>query len=138
MDPWELISPKEQDGVPAASTEDLVAWRSEWVSDAKYADPKFKGYKAIMADLVAYLISFTDAFDALKTPQGVVSKFEIGVAMKQPIAGSNQMVLETDTESPIRAMMLELPKMPEGQDNVTVEDTLGLLERATASTSSAA
>lgn len=136
MDPWELISPKEQDGIPAASTEDLVAWRSEWVNDPKYADPKFKGYKAVMADLVAYLISFTDAFDALKTPQGVVRRFEIGVAMKQPIAGSNQMVLETDTDSPIRAMMLELPKLPEGLENVIVEDTLGLLEGATASTSS--
>lgn len=129
MDPWELISPEEQDGVPA-STEDIIAWRSKWVDDPKYADPKTRGYKGVMADLVAFLISFTNAFDELKTPQGVVRKSTVGVAMKQPIDGSNQMVLVEDLESPILALKLGISMIPEGQEAVLVEDTRGLVESA--------
>lgn len=131
MDPWELISPEEQDDVPA-STEEIVAWRSKWVDEPKYSDPKAKGYKGVMADLVAYLISFTDAFDKLKTPQGdnIVEKGFVGVTMKQPIDGSNQMVLEKDLESPILALVLEILVPPAVQDPLLLEDTRGLVEDA--------
>lgn len=133
MDPWEVMSPEEPDD-SHASTEDLIAWRSKKVDDPEYANPKAKkGYKGVMADLVAYLISFTDAFDGLETPQGVVRKRVQGVVMKQPIDGSNQMVLDEDAESPIQALMLEIPKLPEGQDAVLVKDTLALAEAAIAS-----
>lgn len=127
MDPWELMSPEESEDSPA-STEDLVAWRSKRVDDPEYTDLKAKkGYKGVMADLVAYLISFTDAFDDFKTPQGDVRKVVKGVVIKQPIDGSEQMVLDINTDSPIQALMLEFPK---GQEAVLVKDTLGLAEAA--------
>lgn len=130
MDPWDLISPKEQHD-PSASTENLVAWRSEWVNDPKYADPAFKGSKAVLADLVAYLVSFTTAFDDFKTPQGSIRKSEVGVAMRQPIEGSNQMVLELDDDSPIRAMILDISGTgASDRENLLVENISSVIEAA--------
>lgn len=131
IDPWDFITQEERDGTPL-STEDLIAKRSEWVDDPKYADPSAKSYKGVMADLVAFLISFTNAFDEFKTPHGVVQKTSIGVAMKQPFDGSNQMVLVEDSTSPIQALKLEASGLPDGQDAVLVEDTRDLVETALA------
>lgn len=131
MDPWDLISSEEREG-PPATTADLVAWRSAWVDDMKYADPTAKGYKGVMADLVAFLISFTDAFDKLETPLGLVSKYEEGVVMNKVDKG-HQMVLKKENDSPIRALMLRLPEMPKGQDAVLVQHTKDLAEKSTAS-----
>lgn len=75
-----------------------------------------------MADLLAYLISFTDAFKGYKTPQGVVSTREMGV--KSTTQDGKQMILEEDKDSHIKALMLDLPK---DQKIVLVEDTLNLI-----------
>jgi hypothetical protein len=115
MDPWVLISDKERQET-SASTQNLVAWRAEKVYDKEHADPNSKGYKAVMADLVAFLISFTDAFDSHETPQGVVRKSNIGVRIvsvpedsENPTPDTKQMVLERDEASPIRALMIDIP-----------------------------
>lgn len=131
MDPWELVSPEESSDVPA-STKDIVDWRSKWVDDPKHADPKARGYKGVMADLVAYLISFTDAFEELKTPHGVVCKSTMGVSMKHLPDNPGQMVLGEDDNSPILALTLEISMQPEGRTGtaVLVEDARGLVENA--------
>lgn len=128
MDPWELVSDREKEDT-SASTENIVAWRAEKVHDKDFADPTFKGYKAVMADLVAFLISFTDAFDNHKTPQGIVRKSNIGVriASKKSIQGSDQMVLERDETSPIRALMIDIPSELSA---VLIEDVQNLVTPA--------
>ncbi|PSS00887.1 hypothetical protein BD289DRAFT_501132 [Coniella lustricola] len=128
MDPLVLISDEEKQET-SASTENLVAWRAEKVHNTDYADPNFKGYKAVMADLVAFLISFTDAFDDRKTPQGIVRKSNIGVkiALRKSSQGSDQMILEHDENSPIRALMLDISS---GSSVALIEDTRSLIANA--------
>lgn len=131
LDPWDLISPKERDAVSATSKE-YIAWRAEWAEHSEYADPKFKGYKAVMADLVAFLICFTDAFDEYKTPHGTVRKSITKVAMTHVPGNTperNSMVLKEDPTGTIESMMLEITDLPDGQASVLIDDTLGLAEK---------
>lgn len=74
-----------------------------------------------MADLSAYLISFTDAFKEYKCPQGLVESYEVGV---RSTTNGNKMKLELAEDSSIKALMLRLPK---DQEVVLVEDTLNLI-----------
>ena len=125
-DPWEMISPKEHDGAPHR-TQEFLAWRSEWASDPKYSNTKSKGYKAVMADLTAFLAAFSDVFKDFQTRDGSLKLTSIKVTKEQLNPGS-QMVLTralTDT-SKIECLVFE----PQGQDALLVEDALRLLENA--------
>lgn len=126
FDPWEMISSKERDG-GSHSTQEFLAWRAEWASDPQYSSPSSKGYKAVMADLTAFLAAFTRVFNEFQTRQGQLKQTSIRVAMEQSIPGSNQMVLRKDETSKIECLMFEILR---GQDAVLVEDASGLLETA--------
>lgn len=131
-DPWQMISPKEL-ASGSTKTDEYMAWRSEWINDPKYSSPDSKGYKAVMADLTAFLAAFTDAFKVFKTNEGVIKQFTTRVAMEQSIPDSKQMVLRRardEEPSTIECLMLEMPNLPQGQDAVLVEDALGLVESA--------
>lgn len=106
---WDLIAPEEA-GNLSASTQDIIEWRSKLVLDAeKYEDPSFRGYKAVIADLVAFLISFTDAFKQYPSPRGALHTCKVGVVpSKKPLTGNGQMVLEEgDDSSVVEALMLK-------------------------------
>lgn len=121
VDIWDLIAPEEEQ-YPSASTKDIIRWRSRLVFNSpEYADPSFRAYRIVMADLLAYILSFTDAFKEYKTPQGVVSTHEMGVRSTKV---GKQMILKEDETSPVKALMLVLP---EGQKTILVEDTLDLI-----------
>lgn len=126
FDPWEMMAEKERDGA-SNSTQEFLAWRSEWASDPQYSTPSSKGYKAVMADLTAFLAAFTEVFSEYQTKQGTLKQTSIRVAMEQTIPGSNQMVLREDSASKIECLVF---KLPEGQDAVLVEDAPRLLEIA--------
>lgn len=123
LDPWELISPKEKEGVSGTSKE-FLSWRAEYARNTFCADDKFKGNKAVMADLVAFLICFTNAFDNY---QEKVRKYVTNVNMTEE---SGSMVLQTKADGPIQSMMLKLSDVPDGQKAVLVEDALSLAEEA--------
>lgn len=125
-DPWEMMSSKEHEGGPH-TTQEFLSWRAEWASTPQYSDPHGKGYKAVMADLTAFLASFTQVFKDFPTRQGSLKQTTIRVAMDQTIPGSNQMVLRKDERSKIECLIFETR---EGQDAVLVEDALALLETA--------
>jgi hypothetical protein len=108
-DPWQMISAKENDGAPH-STQEFLAWRAEWASDPRYSSPDSTGYKAVMADLTAFLAAFTEVFKDFHTTQGSLRQTSIKVAMEQTITDSNQMVLAQDSASKIECLMFE----PEG------------------------
>ncbi|KAF3769694.1 hypothetical protein M406DRAFT_348841 [Cryphonectria parasitica EP155] len=132
MDPWELISEKEREKKErqhvCASTQELIDWRSELVYKKEYDDPTRKGYKAVMADLVAFLISFTDAFNEYRTLQ----KVEMRVVMEHVHDGDKStMVLKSDASSPIKALLLEFTEKP-GQDALIVTDTATVVQSAIA------
>lgn len=74
-----------------------------------------------MADLTAYLISFTDAFKEYQTLNGVVTSREIGVTS---ITDGEKMELNPDEASSIKALWLDLPK---DLKVVLVKDTLSLI-----------
>lgn len=124
-DPWEMISAKERDGKPH-STQEFLAWRAEWADDPKYTDPNSKGYKAVMADLTAFLAAFTDTFK--EYDQGSLKQISVKVAMEQTIPDSNQMVLREDPASKIECLMFESGQG--AQETVLVKDALGLLQKA--------
>ncbi|KAI3400612.1 hypothetical protein diail_2324 [Diaporthe ilicicola] len=126
FDPWEMISSKERDH-PSNNTQEFLAWRSEWASDPQYSSPTSKGYKAVMADLTAFLAAFTRVFKEFETKEGLLKQKTIRVAMEQTIPGSKQMVLRVDETSKIECLMFDIPQ---GQDAVLVEDASGLLETA--------
>ncbi|ROV98334.1 hypothetical protein VMCG_07140 [Cytospora schulzeri] len=125
-DPWEMISPKER-SVGSTKTDEFMTWRSEWINDPLYSTPDSKGYKAVMADLTAFLAAFTDAFKEFKTKEGVIKQVSIRVAMEQTIPNSNQMVLTKFEGSSIKCLMLDMPDHSQG---VLVEDALGLVDSA--------
>lgn len=120
VDLWELITTEEKQN-PLASTQEIIRWRSNLVFDDKYSSPKFRAHKVVMADLSAYLISFTDAFKEYNTSHGVVRSRESGVIS---IADGKKMKLKPDESSPIKALLLDLP---EDLNIVLVEDTLALI-----------
>jgi hypothetical protein len=60
-----MISSKENDGGPY-TTQKFLAWRAEWASNLRYSTSDSKGYKAVMADLTAFLTVFTHVFEAFK------------------------------------------------------------------------
>jgi hypothetical protein len=126
-DPWELISPKENDR-SSHTTQRFLAWRAEWTSNPIYSAPDSKGYKAVMADLTAFLAAFTDVFKDFRTNRGSLKQASIKVAIKQTIPGSNQMVLWVDPASKIECLVFELGQ--DGQDALLVEDALDLLQKA--------
>ncbi|CAN8096668.1 unnamed protein product [Discula destructiva] len=141
---WDLISDEEIED-SSASTADIIKWRSKMVlDDPKYKDPDTTGYKAIIADLVAFLIAFTDAFKDYPTPNGAVSPYEIGVIMsEQPFKGNGGMVLKElgdDKSASITALMLSNDKGDRVQRParvaLLVEDTSTLITRAIESGSS--
>lgn len=125
-DPWEMISPKESNGGPH-STQDFLSWRAEWASDPQYSAPGSKGYKAVMADLTAFLAAFTHVFKKDQPDWGQLKQTSIKVTMEQTIPDSNQMVLREEGLSKIECLIFDTR---EGQDPVLVEDALGLLETA--------
>lgn len=134
LDPWELLSPKEKDEagnyVPMTS-EDFLSWRAEHVRSKFCEDDNFKGKKAVMADLVAFLICFTRVFDdgdfnhVIDEDNRKVGKKEIQVAMTE---GSGSMVMKENESGPIKSMMLDPPE--DGQNPVLVDDTSKLVEEA--------
>jgi hypothetical protein len=126
-DPWEMISTKESDGAPH-TTQEFLAWRAEWASDPRYSSPDSKGYKAVMADLTAFLAAFTDVFRDFHTRRGSLKQTSIKVTMEQTIPDSNQMVLREDQTSKIECLMFTPGQ--ETQDALLVEDALELLEDA--------
>lgn len=131
-DPWQMISEAESSHGPT-KTDEFMAWRAQWANNSKYSEPSSKGYKAVMADLTAFLAAFTDAFGSFKTKEGITTLYSIRVAMEQSIPDSKQMVLRKamdQEESAIQCLMLKLPHLPPGQDAVLVEDALGLVESA--------
>jgi len=126
-DPWEMISSKENDGA-SHTTQEFLAWRAEWASNPIYSAPDSKGYKAVMADLTAFLAAFTEVFKDFHTRRGSLKQTSIKVAMEQTIPDSNQMVLRVDPASKIECLMFQPGQ--EGQDALLVEDALDLLEKA--------
>lgn len=103
IDPWALISDREKAGEQPATDHDFLKWRLEGgLAKPEYQADKYK--KAVMADLTAFLISFTDAF----TPYA----YETGLA---ELEDSYQMVLkddptlinQADQPSPITSLMLK-------------------------------
>ncbi|KAK7703878.1 hypothetical protein SLS64_008823 [Diaporthe eres] len=131
-DPWEMISSKELDGKPH-TTQEFLTWRAEWASDPQYSTPDSKGYKAVMADLTAFLAAFSQVFKDFQTRRGQLKQTSIKVAMEQTIPDSNQMVLREDGTSKIECLIFDTR---EGQDALLVEDALGLLETALKTASS--
>lgn len=131
-DPWEMISPKERDGA-THTTQEFLAWRSEWASDPKYSNSKSKGYKAVMADLTAFLAAFSDVFKDFKTEDGSLKLNSIKVTKEQSNPGS-QMVLTADPDdtSKIECLVFE----DQGQEALLVKDALSLLEEALKTVSS--
>ncbi|POS76840.1 hypothetical protein DHEL01_v204771 [Diaporthe helianthi] len=124
-DPWQMVSSKERDGKPH-STQEFLAWRAEWADDPQYTDPKSKGYKAVMADLTAFLAAFTDVFK--EYDHGTLKQTSVKVAMEQTIPGSNQMVLREDPASKIECLMFESGQGT--QETVLVKDAVALLQKA--------
>lgn len=125
LDPWALQSPEEKDREAPGTTEELMSLRAEHVRNTFCADDTFKGKKAVMADLVAFLICFTNIFDDYK---GKVRKYVTNVTMTQ---GQGSMVLEESPDGPIQSMMLKLSDdIPDGPKPVLVEDSLALAEEA--------
>lgn len=121
VDIWDLITNEEEQS-PSASTQDIIRWRSKLVSTrSDYTSPSFRAHKVVMADLTAYLISFTDAFKEYQTLDGVVSSREIGVTS---ITDGEKMELNPDEASSIKALWLDLPK---DLKVVLVKDTLSLI-----------
>lgn len=125
-DPWEMISSKENDGT-SHTTQEFLAWRAEWASDPRYSAPDSKGYKAVMADLTAFLAAFTDVFEDFHTRRGSLKQKVAKVAIND-LQDSNQMVLQDDPTSRIECLMFEAGQ--EGQDALLVEDASDLLEKA--------
>lgn len=128
LDPWALISPDEicegDENDPGVQSEDFLRLRAKNARETFCADDTFKGNKAVMADLVAFLTCFTSVFDDYKGKvKGGVEK----VAMDQ---GPGSMVMKLDPEGPIDSMMLELSDLPEGQKALLVDDALSLAEEA--------
>ncbi|KAJ4391682.1 hypothetical protein N0V93_005301 [Gnomoniopsis smithogilvyi] len=125
VDIWDLKDRTPEEQHPSASTQDIIRWRSNLIfNDSEYTDPSFRAYKVVMADLSAYLISFTDAFKEYKCLQGVLKSYELGV---KSTTNGNKMKLEVDEDSSVKALMLTLPQ---GQDVILVEDTLNLINTA--------
>lgn len=121
VDLWNLVT-KEEGRNPSASTQDIIRWRSNLVfDDPDYTSPNFRAHKVVMADLSAYLISFTDAFKEYNTSHGVVRSRECGVIS---ITDGKKMKLKPDEASSIKALLLDLPK---DLNIVLVEDTLALI-----------
>lgn len=121
VDIWDLIG-KEEEESPCANTQEIIRCRSKLVStNPDYTSPNFRAYKVVMADLSAYLISFTDAFKGYQTLEGVVSSREIGVTS---ITDDKKMQLKPDEASPIKALWLDLPK---DLKVVLVKDSLSLI-----------
>ncbi|KUI55608.1 hypothetical protein VP1G_02893 [Cytospora mali] len=135
-DPWDMIA-EEEKKTPMEKTEDFMALRSKWVSDSKYSTPESKGYKAVMADLTAFLAAFTEAFKEYKTKgDGVVKQDSISVTMemednKQRVLQEvkiNQSALQEVVQKPtIECLVLKLPPK---QEAVLVEDALDLVKSA--------
>lgn len=110
-----------------------MAWRSERTGHHPYSSPNSKGYKAVMADLTAFLAAFTNAFEEFETKEGVVKQRSVRVVMGRSKTNGNQMVLKEardEDESSIQCLLLNMPSLPQGQDTVLVEDALGLVELA--------
>lgn len=153
-DPWTWITEKERD-VQEPSTEQLVKWRSELVSKDTYAwwppcsgdatyKPPNKASAVIMADFLAFLLSFTDAFDDISLPEGKVEKFikRVSIELEQPPKGSmrtNEAIIlkPNDAQDGVQALMLEvpkpvLPKMKKRDPDAVpvVRDTSELVEKA--------
>lgn len=130
FDPWDMISAKEAAG--STKTEEFMAWRSEWANDPQYSSPDSKGYKAVMADLTAFLAAFTNAFKEFSTKEGETTQYSVKVTMEKPVPGSGQMVLQEagdDGTSTIECLMLKIP-VPQGQDAILVEDASSLVDSA--------
>lgn len=123
-DPWNMISPKERI-TKSTKTNEFMAWRSEWASHPDYSTPDKKGYKAVMADLTAFLAAFTDVLNGIPTKDDITTLYTSKVTIDQTTSGS-QMVLRKEAKSPIECLMLRIP----GQETVLVEDAIGLVERA--------
>lgn len=137
VDVWDLIDTPEEKQCPSASTQDIVKWRSKLVFDRpKYQEPDFRAHRVVMADLSAYLLSFTEAFENYETEHGVLRTCELEV--KSTTNGKKQMILEEVTleeneKSSVKALVLDLPK---NQKIVLVDDTRGLIEKTIATGSS--
>lgn len=123
VDIWDLIT-KQEEQSPSASTQDIIRWRSNLVfGHSEYTKPSFRAYKVVMADLSAYLISFTDAFKEYQIPDvGVVKSLERGVV--SITTDAKKMQLKFDETSSIKALLLDLPK---DLNVVLVKDTLSLI-----------
>lgn len=91
-----------------------------------------------MADLVAFLICFTNVFDDY---EGKVKRDVQKVAMVQEkdsmvqeknsmVQEKDSMVMKLDPEGSIESMMLELFDLPEGQKALLVDDSSSLAEEA--------
>ncbi|KAH8758022.1 hypothetical protein F5883DRAFT_428162 [Diaporthe sp. PMI_573] len=126
-DPWNLISPKENDG-SSHTTQEFLAWRAEWTSDPRYSAPDSKGCKAVMADLTAFLAAFTDVFKEFRAKQRSLKQVSIKVTIQQTIPDSNQMVLRACPTSKIDCLMFEPGQ--EAQDALLVEDALEVIKKA--------
>lgn len=145
-DPWDLIRPEER-GRQDPTAEELIAWRAESVNDDKYRwwpsrpdDETYvaphKASKAVMADLLAFLVSFTSAFDEIPIPDGTVKRYVkgVGIRLDEPPKGSARkeqaiiLDLDKDQEGPFMdALMLDVPAFPKVP---VVTDTLKMVEKA--------
>lgn len=131
-DPWDMISPKERSS-GSTKTDEFMAWRSEWVDDPKYKIAR--SYKAVMADLTAFLVAFTPAFDKFETEQGVLERYSVKVVIKAK-EDSTQMTWERNDQSSIQCLMLGFPSgtspdTPAGQETVLVDqNALAIVESA--------
>ncbi|KUI64418.1 hypothetical protein VM1G_11207 [Cytospora mali] len=137
-DPWDMISEEEREP-PIEQTEEFMALRSKWVSNSKYSEPGSKGYKAVMADLTAFLAAFTEAFKEYKTEDhGIVKQDSIRATMVtvdnqqrvlQTLKNDQSALQEVDKiPSTIECLVLVLPS---GQEEaVLVKNALELVKSA--------
>lgn len=128
-DPWDMISPKEITS-RSTKTDEFMAWRSEWVDDPKYLPPK-RGHKAVMADLTAFLVAFTRAFDKFDTGQGILERYSVKVSIKAK-EDITQMTWENNDQSSIQCLMLQFPPNthPEKEIVLVENNALALVESA--------
>ena len=93
MDPLSLISPNESyDGQQGFDPEAFIKQRAD----------DFAGYanqKVVMADLTAFLLSFTEAFGSFRSRVGAIDSRKIN--------NKEQMVLKKDDKSTIEVLLLD-------------------------------
>lgn len=126
-DIWNLIAPEESEDADT-NTGSVIKARSQQVFD----NPAYEGSKldGFQADLLAYLLAFTDVFQGYQTTGGALSTSEEDVDMTQPLVkGKPQMILKMkspESTSAIRVLMLtgdwKLSDAPVLQDTENLVD----------------